>query len=123
MTKWFHRKITFFGTMFLPQKGPRAKMLTPRSKNLILGSTIRPPGMNKQKMRAEKPCRTQASELQTEPYSASDGQKPFWRAPVKILVYRMGGGANPGLKQGNVVFNKGHPVFKKGNPAAKKGHP
>ena len=36
-------------------------------------------GMKKQKMRAEKPCRTLLSELQTEPYSASYGQKPFWR--------------------------------------------
>ena len=37
-----------------------------------------PPGMKKQKMRAEKPCRTPPSKNQTEPYSASYGQKPFW---------------------------------------------
>ena len=42
--------------------------------------------MKKQKMRAEKPCRIQCSEFQTEPYSVSYGQKPFWRAPVKILM-------------------------------------
>ena len=36
------------------------------------------PGMKKQKMRAEKPCRTPPSKNQTEPYSASYGQKPFW---------------------------------------------
>ena len=41
-------------------------------------------------MRAEQPCRTQASEFQTEPYSASYGQKPFWRVPVKIWVYLRG---------------------------------
>ena len=41
--------------------------------------------MKKQKMRAEKPCRTLVSEFQTEPYSASYGQKPFWRVPFKIV--------------------------------------
>ena len=46
--------------------------------------------MNKQKMRAEKLCRTPVSELQTEPYSASYGQKPFWRVPFKIEVYVWG---------------------------------
>ena len=76
--------------------------------------------MNKQKMRAEKPCRTLASEFQTEPYSASYGQKPFWRVPAKILKYL---GANPVLKKGNPVFKKGNPAFKKGNPAFKKGNP
>ena len=34
-------------------------------------------GMTKQKMRAEKPCRIQSSEFQTEPYSVSYGQKQF----------------------------------------------
>ena len=39
--------------------------------------------MKKQKKRAEKPCRTPPSELQTEPYSASYDQKPFWKVPSK----------------------------------------
>ena len=42
--------------------------------------------MNKQKMRAEKPCRTPASELQTEPYGASYGQKPFWAGPLNVAM-------------------------------------
>ena len=45
------------------------------------------PGMKKQKMRAEKPCRTPPSKNQTEPYSASYCQKPFWGVPFKIRVY------------------------------------
>ena len=49
-----------------------------------------PPGMKKQKMRAEKPCRTPPSKNQTEPYSASYGRKPFWGVPLKILVYARG---------------------------------
>ena len=43
-----------------------------------------PPGMKKQKMRAEKPCRTPPSELQTEPYGASCGQKAFSSQNPKI---------------------------------------
>ena len=35
------------------------------------------PGMKKQKMRAEIPCRTPPSKNQTEPYGASYGQKHF----------------------------------------------
>ena len=60
------------------------------------------PGMKKQKMRANKPCRTPPSKKQTEPYSASHGWKPFyggyltkswympgaiWELPFKILAY------------------------------------
>ena len=52
-----------------------------------------PPGMKKQKMRAEKPCRTPPSKNQTEPYSASYGRKPFWGVPLKIRVYARGPGA------------------------------
>ena len=51
------------------------------------------PGMKKQKMRAEKPCRTPPSKNQTEPYSASYGRKPFWGVPLKIRVYARGPGA------------------------------
>ena len=43
-----------------------------------LGLQNPPPGMNRQKMRAEKPCRTPPSKNQTEPYSASYGRKQFW---------------------------------------------
>ena len=103
----------------LPQKGPRAKMLTWDQKSNP-GLKKPSPGLKQQKMRAEKPCRTQASEFQTEPYSTSYGQKLFWRVPAKILNYL---GANPVLKKGNPVFKKGNPVFKKGNPAFKKGNP
>ena len=64
------------------------------------------PGMKKQKMRAEKPCRTPPSKNQTEPYSASYGRKPFWGVPLKILVYARGDlGAtspNPGISKGNL---------------------
>ena len=67
--------------------GPKCRPGDPKSDPALQNPS---PGMNKQKMRAEKPCRTQASEFQTEPYSASYGQKPFWRAPVKIMVYLKG---------------------------------
>ena len=66
-----------------------------------------PLGMKKQKMRAEKPCRTPPSKNQTEPYSASYGRKPFWGGvPLKILVYARGDlGAtspNPGISKVNL---------------------
>ena len=57
--------------------------------------------MNTPKMRAEKPCRTPASELQTEPYGTSDGQKPFWTEPSKSWY----------------MFHEGKPCFREGKPA------
>ena len=48
------------------------------------------PGMEKQKMCAEKQCRTPPSKNQTEPYSASYGRKPFWGVPLKILMFARG---------------------------------
>ena len=68
----------FSGPIFDPKKvpGPKCRPGDPKSNP---GLKKPSPGMNKQKMRAEKPCRIQASEFQTEPYSASYGQKPFWR--------------------------------------------
>ena len=99
-------KSLFSGPIFDPKKvpGPKCRPGDPKSdpglKNLPLG-------MKKQKMRAEKPCRTPVSEFQTEPYSASYGQIPFWRVPAKILKYL---GANPVLKKGNPAFKKGNPI-------------
>ena len=49
------------------------------------------PGMKKQKMRAEKPCRTPPSKNQTEPYSASYGQKPFWGVPLMSGIWELAG--------------------------------
>ena len=107
------------------------------------------PGVNKKKMRAEKPCVTPHSELQTEPYSASCGQKTCWVVPVKISVYLKGQilFSNKEIlfskkeillpkreillptkeilfsNRGNPVSKKGHPVVKKVNPVYKKGNP
>ena len=73
----------FSGPFFDPKKVPGPECWpwipksNPRLKNL-------PPGMKKLTMRAEKPCRIQSSEFQTEPYSASDGQKQFWRVPAQM---------------------------------------
>ena len=108
----------FSGPFFYPKKvpGPECRSWIQKSDPGLKNPS---PGMKKQKMRAEKPCRTPASEFQTEPYSASYGQKPFWRVPAKILKYL---GANPVLKKGNPVSKKGNPAFKKGNPACKKGN-
>ena len=85
----FIAKPLFSGPIFYPKKVPGPKCW-PEVQKSDPGLKNPTPGMEKQKMRAEKPCRTQASELQTEPYSASYGQKPFWRVPVKILVYLKG---------------------------------
>ena len=51
------------------------------------------PDLKKQKMRAEKPCRTPPSEFQTEPYSASYGPKPFWGQilPIEVSMMPPGG--------------------------------
>ena len=60
-------------------------MLTPGSK-IRSRAQKSDPRLEKQQMRAEKPCRTQVSELQTEPYSASYGPKPFWSPPSKSVL-------------------------------------
>ena len=44
------------------------------------------PGMKKQKMRAEKPCRTPSSDLKMEPYGASYGHKPFGGKPSQTRL-------------------------------------
>ena len=82
-------KICFSG----PQKtspGQNVDLGVPKSDPGLQNLSL---GMKKQKMRAEKPCRTPPSKNQTEPYSASYGRKPFWRVPLKIRVYARGPGA------------------------------
>ena len=68
-----------FWTKIVP--GPKCRPGDPKSdpglKNL-------PPGMKKQKMRAEKPCRIQWSVFQTEPHVASYGQNPFGGFGLRI---------------------------------------
>ena len=105
--------------MFDPKKvpGPKCRPGVQQIRSWVQNLSL---CMNKHKMRAEKPCRTPVSEFQTEPYSASYGQKPFWRVPATILKYP---GANPILKKGNPAFKKGNPEFKKGNLACKEGNP
>ena len=133
--QWQNGSVTnslFWGLFLLPNKGPRARMLTLDPKIWSWAQKL-PLGMKKQKMRAEKPCRTPVSEFQTEPYSESYGQKPFWRVPAQILKY-LGGKScsqkgeilvfkkgNPVFKKGNRAFEKGNLAFNKGNPACKKG--
>ena len=86
---WQNGSVTnslFSGPCVYPKKvpGPKCQPGDPKSNPGLKTSS---PGMKKQKMRAEKPCRIQSLEFQTEPYSASYGQKPFWGEPVKILKY------------------------------------
>ena len=78
-----------------------------------------PPGMKKQKMRAEKPCRTPPSELQTEPYSASYDQKPFWKVPSKSWHMLQAGKSC--FREGKSCFHGRKSYFKKGNPAFRGG--
>ena len=94
------RKSLFSGPIFDPKKvpGPTCRPGYPKSNP---GLKNPPPGMKNQKMRAEKPCRSPVSEFQTEPYSASYGQKPFWRVPAKILVYL----------RGQILFSKREILF------------
>ena len=66
----------FSAPIFDPKKVPRPKC-RPEIQKSDPGLKNPPPGMKNQKMRAEKPCRIQYSELQTEPYSATYSQKPF----------------------------------------------
>ena len=66
----------FSGPIAHPKKVPGPKC-RPEIKKSDPGLKNPPPGMKHQKMRAEKLCRIQSSEFQTEPYSATYGQKPF----------------------------------------------
>ena len=103
--------------------------------------------MNKQKMRAENTCGTPASEFQTEPYSASYGQKTFGGTPQNLGICFKNGkyrvlqkplcfftrgnlvskkeillSRRELLLSGrNVISKKGHPAFKKENPLLKEG--
>ena len=76
------------------------------------------PVMNKQKMGAEKTSRTPASELLTEPHSASYGQKPFWRVPAKILKYL---GGKSFSQKGKSCIQNGKSCIQKGKPSIQKG--
>ena len=90
--------------MFYPKKvpGPKCQPGDPKSDP---GLKNRPLGMKKQKMRAEKPCRIQYLELQTEPYCASYDQKPFWRVTSKSWYL---------LQEGKPCFQKGESCVQKG---------
>ena len=76
----------FSGAKKVP--GPKCRPGDPKSDP---GLQNPPPGMKKQKMRAEKPCRTPPSKNQTEPYSASYGQKPFWGVPLMSGIWELAG--------------------------------
>ena len=73
----------FSGPMFDPKKvtGPKCQ---PQIQKSNPGLKNPPLGMKKQKMRAEKQCRTPVSEFQTEPYSANYGQKQCWLSLIHI---------------------------------------
>ena len=94
-------KPLFWGPIFDPKKvpGPKCRPGDPKS---IPGSKNLSLGMKKQKMRAEKPCRIQHLELQTEPYSTSYGQKPFWRVTSKSWYMR---------QEGKSCFQEGKSCF------------
>ena len=59
-----------------------------------------------QNMRAEKLCRIQYLELQTQSYNASDGKALFLRVLNMLVVAAC-------CKKGNPVFKKVIPDFKK----------
>ena len=109
----------FSGPIFDPKKvpGPTCRPGDPKSNP---GSKNPPLGMKKQKMRAAKPCRTPASEFQTEPYSESDGQKTFWRVPINILKYVRGKSCP---QKGTSCIQKGKSCIQKGESSIQKGKP
>ena len=88
--------------MFLPKKGPGPKC-RPWIQKSDPGLKNPPPGMKQQKLRTGKPCRMQSSEFQTEPYSASYGQKTILEGIPKNDICQ---GSNPDLKKGNPVLKK-----------------
>ena len=119
-------KQLFLGPIFDAKKVP-GPTCQPGYQKSNPGLNIRSPGMIKQKMRAGKPRRTPVSEFQMEPYSASYGQKPFWRVHVKILKY-LGGKSysqkgKSCIQKGETCIQKGKPCIQKGKPAFKKGNP
>ena len=73
-----------------PQVGSRAQQIVP--------------GHEKQKMRAEQPFRTQASEFQTEPCSASYGLKTFWSPASKSVLGQTWPGPRVGLNLAGARF-------------------
>ena len=79
----------FSGPIFDPKKvpGPKCRPGDPKSNPGLKNPSL---GMKKQKMRAEKPCRTPVSEFQTEPYGASYGRKPCLNPHAGIL-HALGG--------------------------------
>ena len=119
----------FSGPFFDPKKVPGPKCwpwIQKSDPGLKLRVKRLPPGMKKQKMWAEKPCRIQSLEFQTEPYSASYGQKTFWRVPAKILKY-IGGKSCPQkrkscIQKGNSCIQKGKPCIQKGKSCIQKGN-
>ena len=76
-------KQLFSGPFCGSKKAPRPKC-RPGGPKSDPGLQNLPLGMKIQKMRAEKPCRIQPSELQTEPYGASYGPKPSPNQNLKI---------------------------------------
>ena len=75
----------FWGPIFDPKKVPGPECW-PQIQKSYPGLKIPSLGMKKQKMRAEKLCRIQSSEFQTEPYGASYGQKPFRGGPLNVAI-------------------------------------
>ena len=107
MTKQFHNKSVFFGTHFLPPKGPRGKMLTRGPK---IGSPA---------------PKSAPGHEQTKDARRKNMQNPALRIPhggilCKLWPKNIWKGTPPNL---GICFKKGNPVSKKGNPAFKKGNP
>ena len=110
---WQNDSVTnslFSGPIFDPKKvpGPKCRPGDPKSDPGLKNPSL---GMKKQKMRAEKPCRTPASEFQTEPYGASYGQKTFLRVPAKILKYL---GGKSYSQKGKSCIQKGETCIQNG---------
>ena len=82
MRNHFLHKIMFSGPPFFPKKGGRGQP-GPKSRS---GVQKWSPGSKIPKLRLEKPCRTQWSTFQTEPYVANYGPKPF-----RVLPFKVGG--------------------------------
>ena len=104
-------KPSFSGPFFDPKRSPgqNVGLEAPKSDPWLQNP---PSGTKKQKMRAEKPCRTPPSELRTEPYSAIYAQKPFWRVPSKS--WHM-------LQEGKSCFQKGKSCFQEGKSCFQGG--
>ena len=121
MTKQFHHETTLGGGPFFNSEKVPGPKCWPEIQTSDPGLKNPPLGMTKQKMRAEKTCRTQALEFQTGPHSACYGPKTFRRILPNISIcvkgYILFSKRESCFQHGTIdILNEGPYGFKKGLP-------